>query len=273
MSLDLGDVVALTATARDASGAAANAGGVVLTITLPDGSTASPEVVNPPAKTGEYEVAYPTSQPGLHAVRWVFTDPASAHTDVFNVLPAIPRQIMSLADAKQVLKKKTGVNDDELRSVIAAATGIIEHRIGPVLRTVRRERHAAGGSAVALHESPVLEVLSVTHVRGGGPAVALADVDVDVDTGVLRGLPATDLVIEYAAGRRVIDQSILEAAGIIIDHLWATRRGHSARPGMFGQQPESPVNEEQAIAYYAGFALPHRAAELLAPFDRADGFA
>lgn len=56
---------------RDANGALADAGTVDVTITLPDGTTASPLPVH--SGTGIYDIAYTTSQPGLHIVRTVAT--------------------------------------------------------------------------------------------------------------------------------------------------------------------------------------------------------
>jgi len=52
---------------KDSSGTLANAGTVTVTITLPDGTTTNPTVVN--SSTGIYDIAYTTSQAGLHTVR------------------------------------------------------------------------------------------------------------------------------------------------------------------------------------------------------------
>lgn len=279
MSLDLGDVAVLTATARTSAGDAANAAGVTCTVTLPDGTATSPAVTNPPAATGEYSVELVTTQAGRHAVRWVFTNPASAHTDVFDVRAALPRMILSLADAKLALKKKTDATDDELRGVIEATTAIVEHKVGPVVRATYTERYPCrAGRGLVLQHRRILEVASVRYVLDGSEAIAVGDLEFDSEAGIVWAaagavLPTSDVEVTYTAGMPIIDPAILEAAAIIVDHLWQTRRGHTARGRLLGRTVEEPVREEQTVAYYAGFALPHRAAELLAPFHVPDGFA
>src|SRR5206468_2941706 len=108
---------------------------VVLTVTLPDGTTVSPAVTNPPAETGRYRCDYPTVQAGRHLVRWTSTTPTSAYTDMFDVRPTAPPLIVSLADMKQHLGKSDPGDDEELREFIEAATAVIEeHRGETVVR-------------------------------------------------------------------------------------------------------------------------------------------
>lgn len=278
MAYDLGDAVELEASVDDSDGVSTTATTATLTITLPDGTTASPEV-DEPTEPGTYRVSYTPTQAGLHSVRWVFTTPDRAFTDVFSVRPAIAGQIMSIADAKTHLNKSKSstVNDEELRLMIIGATAIVEREIGPVVRRTHVETHR-GGRAIALSRRQVLEVTAVEYVSDGSTAVDVADVRVDGESGVLwtvnGHLPDAPLRVTYVVGRPIVDDAIILAAGIIVDHLWKTQRGHSARPGLFGQQVEQPTNEEQALAYYAGFALPNRAAELLAGYaDVAGGIA
>ena len=84
---DLGDVAALSVAITDTTGAAANAGAVALTITLPDGTTTAPIVTNP--ATGSYTAAYTPTQSGRFGVRWVATGVnACAFTDTFTVAEA-----------------------------------------------------------------------------------------------------------------------------------------------------------------------------------------
>jgi hypothetical protein len=49
-----------------------------------------------------------------------------------------------------------------------------------------------------------------------------------------------------------------EAGRIILEHLWQTQRGPSARPTLGG--------EETVALPGFGFAIPNRAAELLSPY-------
>src|ERR1044072_2726207 len=135
VSVDLGDTVRLEAGGHGADGILAGASAAVLTITLPDGTTATPTVANPPGQTGKYTADYVTQQAGRHTARWVFTSPAAAYTDVFDVREAAPPMLFSLAAAKKKLdipSTSTG-DDEELREYIEATTACVEHFVGAVV--------------------------------------------------------------------------------------------------------------------------------------------
>ena len=85
-----------TGNPQDATGA------VVVTITLPDGTTATPAVTH--AGLGTYQATYTTTQPGHHIVSWsaAGTTPG-AYTDTFEVQPSTDQTIVSLAEAKEIL--------------------------------------------------------------------------------------------------------------------------------------------------------------------------
>lgn len=86
---DLGDPVGLSVNIRDTAGALANAGAVTLTITLPDGTTASPTVTN--SATGTYTATYTPAAAGRFAVKWLATGTnASAFADDFTVIGSVP---------------------------------------------------------------------------------------------------------------------------------------------------------------------------------------
>ena len=123
MAFDFGDLVPLTVQITDAAGAPANPGGITLTITLPDGTT----VTLTPTQTGTglFQVDYAPTMAGRHPYRWVATGAnASAYSGVFDVRPADPGYIVSLADAKAHLNKTTGnsPDDEELRGFVEYAT-------------------------------------------------------------------------------------------------------------------------------------------------------
>lgn len=81
---DIGDVVTLSATIRDLDGDLADAGTVVCTVALPDGTTTQPPVVH--VGTGTYSAQLTCTLAGLHTVRWVATGAnAGAFTESFTV--------------------------------------------------------------------------------------------------------------------------------------------------------------------------------------------
>lgn len=266
---DLADLVPLTIQITDANKIPADAGDVMLTITLPDGTTTAPHVLHP--SVGLYQVDYQPGMAGLHFVDWVATGVNSAaFSDSFDVRPAIPRYLVSLIDVKQYLNISTSTNDEELRGFIEAATDVIEEIVGPTIVKSVTETHTRPGRVLVLQQPPVVSLTSVTSVLAGGWDVDIATVDVDVQTGILRRLDGLPLAarpfpirVTYLAGRPVMPASITMAAKVIIDHLWETQRGHTqgVRPspgGGRGAQKKGPMP-----------TLPHRALELLRPYRRA----
>lgn len=263
--IDLGDLYPLTITIRDADGNPADATEVVLTVTLPDGTDDAPAVEHP--DTGRYQVDYPTVQAGRHVARWVATGTnAAAYVEAFDVREASPALLVSLADAKRHLHMDLTAtsNDEELRSFIEAATGVVEDVVGPVVVRTVSEVHRSG-SLLALGHCPVVSLTSLVPVLAGGIGYAVDDVDLDPETGIVLRLDggsfAGPLRVTYQAGRRVVPASIAQGGKEVIRHMWETQRGHSgARPG-FG--------DEEFMQTGSGFTIPRRVYELLAPHRRA----
>lgn len=89
MTVELGDPLPIaTVVVRDAAGNPANAGSMTLTVTLPDGSTATPGFTN--TVTGIYVPGtYETVQAGPHWVRWKGSGTNfAASEEAFYVYPA-----------------------------------------------------------------------------------------------------------------------------------------------------------------------------------------
>jgi hypothetical protein len=257
---DLGDTVRLIGYSRDPAGALATADTAVLTVTLPDGTTATP-TVGDADPDGTYTVDYVTEQPGRHVYRWRFTGPASAHVDVFDVRPAAPLYVISLAEAKgQLNMENTTAKDEQIRRVIEATTTAIEDHIGQVI--IRREfteTVRGGGRSVLLTHTPVAELVSLATVDGA----RTWDVDtlhVDPATGIVESLRGEQLhgrmTAVYTAGPAVIPANVSEAAEIIVQHLWQTTRGTSGAPRPGGMDDSLGVPG-------LGYALPNAAIELL----------
>lgn len=269
MPFDLGDTVRLTAQSTDPGGTLTDAATVTLTITLPDGTTTSPAVTNPPATTGQYTYDYVTEQPGRHAVRWVFGTPDSAYTDVFDVRAADPPLILSLADAKTHLQLTGTSQDAQLRDWLEAITESVEAYTGVGPRRTVTEDHeipSSGTRALALRRTPVLSITSAAGILTGGTSYQAADLDVSSSTGIVRPLNGGRLYgplrITYVAGREQIPASLTAAARIILQHLWRTQRAGPRGPVIGGGDDYSVT--EPAPGF--GYAIPNRALQLMEPY-------
>lgn len=266
---DVGDTYPAAVEIRDKpeadGGVLINATTIALTITLPDGTTAAPGITNPPASTGKYTYDYVTTQSGRHVARWVATGPAAAFTEAFDVRPAQSKSLLSLADAKAQLNMSKTVSDEELRLFLEAVTDTIEQIVGPVVRRTTSETRTVCGRALALDSVPVISLTSVTAVTSDSPAVAVADLAVDKDTGIVRRsdggwLGSGVYDITYTVGRAEVPASIALAARLLTQHMWATQRGATAVSGLGGDEASPPSPG------YGLDVVPNRVRTLLAPY-------
>jgi hypothetical protein len=263
---DVGDLAHLAIAINDAAGAAVDST-VALSITLPDQSTAGPFTV--PAvshdSTGRYSYDYLTAQPGRHVARWSGSNVAFAQTQVFDVETA-DLSLVSLDDVKRQLGMTGTGNDDELRSYILSASENIEGACGPCAVRVFTERVlAATCRSFWLANPPVVAVTGFTPVRPATtPPLSPAEVVVDAASGKVTRLDGGwffgQYDVTYTAGRPVIPSSLRTACTLIAQHLWDTRRGVAGVPAG-GQDLTTPPG--------FGYAIPNRAAELLAPYREA----
>ncbi|MEV6477621.1 hypothetical protein [Streptomyces sp. NPDC051657] len=264
MPYDLGATVRLTAECQDPGGTLTTADTATLTVTLPGGATATPAAAE--TAPGTYQADYVSSAPGRHTVRWVFTGPADAYTDSFDVRPLAPPTILSLADAKRHLKLQPtrSDRDDEIRGWTESITRGIEGLCGPVVvRTVEERHDARQADTIVLRHVPALELTSITPLQPAAPGHDVDSLDLDPDTGVVRrihgGTFSGLLLCIYTAGRPIVPANITAAARIIVQHLWRTTQG----PG----RPQLGTGDfdvtEPMIGF--GYAIPNRALQLLEP--------
>lgn len=263
--IDLGDQVTLTYPSKPASPAT-----VTVTISLPDGTTTSPTA----ALSGTY--TYTPTQAGRHTVLWVATGPADAYSDTFDVASPTSATIISLDDAKTHLKITSTANDEDLRLYLSAVTTVIEDVVGRVTPITFTEIVEAA-DMIVLRRAPVA---SVTSVAAFDPIYGypLPTYQLDGPNGTLHHVPnpmwgyndyylyATQLygrrlTVTYTAGRSVIPAAMQIAARMILNDLWAARRGAMAMPARGG-------DEEQIVT---GYAMNDRVLELLAPFTNTAG--
>lgn len=261
MAFDLGDLVPLTVTVKDAAGVATNASTVVLTVTLPDGTTVAPSVANPPAVTGVYVCDYATTVAGRHSARWVSTGPSAAYLDAFDVRPADAPYIVSLRDAKAHLKITDTSTDEELRGFIEDATGVVERHLNKaVVRRSFTEEQCASCGFFTIDKIPALSLTTVASVDGT-KTWDVSKLHVD-PAGIVTASSGTALAgpiaVTYIAGMPLIPSHYTRAAKIIIQHLWETQRpsGGTLRPNL----PDSMGTVNRSGM---GFAIPNRALELL----------
>lgn len=263
MPFDLGATVRLTGECRDPDGTLTTADTAVVTVTLPDGATVTPAVTE--TEAGRYQSDYVTTVPGRHSVRWVWTGPAAAYTDVFDVQEEAPPAILSLADARRHLNLVSTKDDDEVRFWNNATTRAVEFFTGPVIvRSLTEQHQVRNAASVVLRHTPVLAVTAVDSVLTGATAYDVSGLGVDVDTGELfrldGGRLSGRLSITYRAGRTVITENITAGARIILEHLWRTQR--PARGGLVGGGEDYSVTEPIPGL---GYAIPNRALQLLEP--------
>lgn len=287
-----GAAVPLTWTSTDTSGNPQNAATVTLTITLPDRTTVTMSTTAETVTSsgaGVYNATYVTTQAGHHVILWVASDAnyPGAFADSFEVQPSADPTIVSLAQAKEILKL-TGTTefDAELQGYNASASEVAEWACGAVVTRMYTERVRASGRALILSHAPVRTdlgtVIDTTYQRDGSTSNGLVsitpllsygfmyDLDqllVDPETGIVRhaaGFPffyTGDYLASYKAvywaGRAVIPSAIYDGARIILEHLYQVTRG-----GVGAQ--DVAAGESTTIVPGFGYAIPNRALELFA---------
>jgi hypothetical protein len=269
---DLGATARLTAQCRDPGGTLTTAATATVTVTLPDGTTTVPTAAETSGGSGTYQADYVTVTAGRHTVRWVFTVPAHAYTDSFDVREKAPPAILSLADARAHLTFDTTTRDDELRGWIESVTAAVEWFVGPVTARTVTEDHSVGRvETLALRQVPALTLTSLAPIRTSGTAYDVGDCDLDPATGVVRRLDGGTFLgplrVSYTAGRRIIPANITAAARIILQHLWRLQYG-AAR----GVGPSEDFSVTEPIPGL-GYAIPNRAMQLLDPHRLPPGVA
>lgn len=259
-----------------------------LTITLPDQTTVTPAISNPSTGTYVPTSPYVTAQAGHHLWAWTATGTTTgAYVDSFEVRAAPDPTIISLAEAKEILKVGTSTQfDSVIRGFSQAITEWIEYVCGPVVTQQVSEVVRAQGRVLILSKPPVRTdmgtALTVTNRRDGsttngivsitpllsyGFMYDLSDLLVDGPRGIVRHLaglpflysgdPYSQFAVTYWAGRKSIPWGIYEAHKVALKHVWAVERGGQRSAGAFGE-------EETAVTGF-GFAVPNRAIELLMP--------
>lgn len=259
--IDVGDLYPMGIIVRDVDGDPINAATVTLTIVRPDLTIVNAIVANPPGEAGHYIYDYVPTMAGRHTFRWATTSPTLVYENSFDVAVPGSAGLISLERAKRLLRidLSDASHDDDIRSIILAATEPTENQAGRVL--VRREMFETKAvtrprMSLTLVQRPVLALTSVTDLATGTQWLPPA-VTVD-EHGIVRSYagPFTgrSLRVVYVAGYQVVPEHYQEAAGIIVQHLWTNRGGSSQRP-----RPGGTQGDESGTTY----SIPNRAKDLL----------
>lgn len=256
---DLGDVVSLTVEVKTAAGVLAAATAVTLTITKPDGTTATPTVSS--TSTGVYTASYSPTVAGRYALRWVATGTnAAAYADAFTVFDTTELGLVGLDDAKAHLNISSSTSDEELRVVLMAATAAAEDYLRRPLRRATKTQTfygPAGNGLALILDRP--DVASITSIDNDGDTLTDDDYAADLNAGVIWRSSGWDypVVVSYVS-RGLDSPAIRQAVLELVRHLWETQRGSMPMlpRGVDGMDSFNP-----AMSY----SLPRRVTELLAP--------
>lgn len=233
MAVDLGQLYRATYTVFDATGALTDAT-VSLAVKQPDRTAAPGSPFTPVHDSlGQYHVDYAATPAGLHELNWSSTGPTTAKTDWLEVRQFA--SLISFADARAMLSEQSTLQDEEIRSFMETATGVVEDIVGPcVIRTFIDQVDTNDGYCLLLPRAPVVSVTSLVPVFGGGASYVTADLLVNPDTGIVtlktRGAPLIGgpWTATYVAGRSVISPIYVQAAKETLWDLWPSQRGATA---------------------------------------------
>jgi hypothetical protein len=249
--VDLGDTLGFRSDVYDKpaeqGGVLVNATSAALTITLPDGTTTSPSVTNPPAVTGKYGVDYVTSivgPSGKYTGQWLFTmasGKTTSYVETFDVGGAL------ITVDEAVAHLRAG----------GVATDAVERDLNRVImrRTMTETYDGSSSGSIVLRSTPVISITSVTE---SGTLLTGSDYVINKSTGVLyRGTTTSpfsfatgrqNIVVVYVAGYTDPPKIVRKVALNGVQRAWQQ-----------SQQAPHPALEEfgpEAIAFAAGVLTP-----------------
>jgi hypothetical protein len=181
--------------------------------------------------------------------------------------------VLPLQDAKDALNipQASTTSDSEIAAYIATIESSLRGMTGgPVVnRTITAERTEmmANQTVIPVRQRPLVSVTSITSASGGAIDIS-AGLDLDANAGLIRrklGLPfygpffqwLPQVTVTYVAGwGTAVPAAFGVAARIILQSLWETQHGPSARPSM-------GASDEMVTPPGFGYAIPNQAAELL----------
>jgi hypothetical protein len=255
---DVGDSVPLSVSPLDADGNPVDVTGLQLTVVRPDSSDTGALTPAHPAE-GSYSYLFATTQAGRHLAKWAGS--GFAETSVFNVWPADPRMLLSLADAKRALQllPTSTSRDEDLRLYITAVTPVIEDIVGPLLGS--GSVSADGGSRAVL----IPPGATVTSVIENGVTLDPGVYTVNTAAGIITAGPShaprrfmwgTQSVLVNYQLTAPVPPNVLLAARKELRWLWDMDH-RSAHPDLGDNDTDTDYTP-------SGFAVPREVIQLCA---------
>ncbi|HEX8007634.1 MAG TPA: hypothetical protein VF482_14545 [Trebonia sp.] len=277
----LGQPVRISTTVRDVTGALVNPSTLTLLVKtaqadgtqLTTGTYASP--VND--STGAYHQDVPATDLtaiGHYQYTWTATGTgAGVSFGDFDVFDPFEAAVLPLQDGKDALNipQSTTTSDTEIQQYIATIQSNMERMTGGPLTNrsiTERAELTDAYTVLQVRQRPLVSVTSIMSVASGQALDISAGLDIDTNAGTIRRklgypfygpyfvwLPA--MLVTYVAGwGTAVPAAFNTAARIILQNLWETQHGPSARPSM-------GANTDMVTLPGWGFAIPNQAAELL----------
>lgn len=268
--------IRLSTTVKDVTGTLVNATALTLLVKIAqaDGTWLTTGTYNSPVNdsTGNYHQDIPVTDlatAGHYQYTWTATGTgAGVSFGEFDVFDPYETAVISLQDAKDALNIPQTVTSSDTE--IAAYVATIESSLrgmtgGPMVnRTVtERAELTSDMMLLSLLQRPLVSVTTITAVRDGSAVDISSGLDIDPYANTVRmkggwAFPAFGplVTVTYVAGWGVsVPAAFGVAARIILQHLWDTQHGPSARPSLGGME----------LAQVPGFpyAIPNGAADLL----------
>jgi hypothetical protein len=275
----LNQPVRLSTTVKDPTGTLVNPTALTLLVKVAnaDGTTTTTGTYASPVQdsTGTYHQDVPVADLqtlGHYQYTWTATGTgAGVSFGEFDVFDPFEISVLPLADAKDALNipQATTTYDAELVQYIGAIESALERMTGgPIVNTTITERSEMqhGQTVIRVRQRPLVSVTSIVATASGQAIDISAGLDLDPVAGTIRRklaypfygpyfmwLPV--VTVTYVAGWGTsVPPAFGAAARMIIQQLWETQHGPSARPGMGVDTVTVPG---------FGFAIPNQAAELL----------
>jgi hypothetical protein len=273
----------VSATVKDVTGALVNATTLTLLVktTQADGTWLTTGAYSSPVNdgTGLYHQDIPVTDltaAGHYQYTWTATGTgAGVSFGEFDVFDPFEVSVLPMQDAFDALNISSPAAQQQYTTEIAAYVATIESNLermtgGPIVnKTITERAELQGGYTVlVVRQRPLVSVTSIVSVASGTAVDISSGLDVDVNAGTIRRklgypfygpfftwLPA--MSVTYVAGWGVtVPAAFGTAARIILQNLWETQHGPSARPQM-------GAGSDMITLPGWGYAIPNQAAELL----------
>jgi len=276
----LNQPIRISTTVRDVTGALVNATTLTLLVKIAqaDGTQLTTGTYASPANdsTGTYHQDIPVTDltaTGHYQYTWTATGTgAGVSFGDFDVFDPFETAVLPLQDGKDALNIPQAVttSDSEIQAYIATIQACMQRMTGGPLTNqsvTERTEMQSYQTVIPVRQRPLVSVTSITSASGGAIDIS-AGLDLDQNAGLIRrklGLPfygpffqwLPQVTVTYVAGWGVaVPAAFNVAARIILQNLWETQHGPSARPSMGS-------GDEMVTLPGWGFAIPNQAAELL----------